>query len=55
MFRNVRAIPSLSMDPTHRVNVAVLSRRKPKLQRKKGNARYKVENSKKNLMYITLQ
>ena len=46
IFRDVRAVPSLSMDSTHRMVIATLNWKKQKPQRKKCKLRYKVERLK---------
>ena len=43
MFRNVRAVPSLSMDSTHRMVVATLTWKTEKLPKKKGKRRFNLE------------
>ena len=46
MFRNVRAVPSLSMDSTHRMVVATLTWKTEKLPKKKGKRRFNIEKFK---------
>ena len=45
MFKNVRAVPSLSMDYTHRM-VATLTLNMEKLAKNKGKQRFKIEKLK---------
>ena len=44
IFQNVRAVPSLSMDSTHRMVVATLAWKTEKLPKKKGKQRFNLEN-----------
>ena len=46
MFKNVRAVPSLSIDSTHRVVIATLTWKREKLPKKKGKQRFKIEKLK---------
>ena len=44
IFQNVRAVPSLSMDSTHRMVIATLTWKTEKLPKKKGKQRFNIEN-----------
>ena len=46
MFRNVRAVPWLSMGSTHRMMVATLTWKTEKLRNKKGKRRFNIEKLK---------
>ena len=46
IFKNVRAVPSLSMDSTHRMVIATLNWKTEKLPKKKGKQRFNIEKLK---------
>ena len=46
IFKNVRAVPSLSMDSTHRMVIGSLTWKREKLPRKRGKQRFNIEKLK---------
>ena len=49
IFKNVRAVPSLSMDSTHRMVIATLNWKTEKLPNKKGKQRFNIESFQTSL------